>query len=122
MKHIYIWITTLLVIYGVGVEAQEAALTGKVVDEQQQPLDLATVHLLNASDSSVLRTVFADEQGGFSFTGTAQGSYRVMAVLVGYDDVVSEPFAVAVDETAKDIDRKSTRLNSSHVKISYAVF
>src|SRR5436309_9863446 len=30
-----------------------------------------------------------------------------------------EPRAIAV---GRDIDRKSTRLNSSHVKISYAVF
>src|SRR5436305_15019217 len=27
-----------------------------------------------------------------------------------------------VDRAAQDIDRKSTRLNSSHVRISYAVF
>src|SRR5690606_42155173 len=40
---------------------------------------------------------------------------------------VADPFVVANDQDAPDLvwakaDRKSTRLNSSHVKISYAVF
>src|SRR5699024_11782846 len=37
--------------------------------------------------------------------------------------VISDPGYVLVQECIKhDIDRKSTRLNSSHVSISYAVF
>src|SRR5690606_40799638 len=31
-------------------------------------------------------------------------------------------FGMAIEEIFQDEDRKSTRLNSSHVKISYAVF
>src|SRR5690606_41745440 len=42
-------------------------------------------------------------------------------VLLGnwsfYQPITSEPFA-----RSRHLDRKSTRLNSSHVKISYAVF
>lgn len=94
MTQIYIWITALFISYGMGTYAQQGSLTGKVVDEQQQPLDLATVQLLNAGDSSVIRTVFPDEQGGFTLTGIAPGSYRVTAVLVGYEDAFSEPIEV----------------------------
>src|SRR5207302_8203183 len=32
------------------------------------------------------------------------------------------PFHTSIDVSSSDTDRKSTRLNSSHVKISYAVF
>lgn len=103
MKYVYIWITALLIAYSAGVNAQQAALAGKVVDEQYKPLDLATVHLLNAKDSSIVKTVFPNEQGGFTFTGIAQGSYRVTAVLVGYDEVISERVTVATGETVKDI-------------------
>lgn len=94
MNQFYIVITALLVCCGAGVYAQQATLTGKVVDEQAQPLDLATVHLLNMEDSTVVRTVFPDKQGGFTFAGIAPGSYRVTAVLVGYDDGASEPIVV----------------------------
>ena len=103
MKHIYIWIITLLITCSAGVYAQQGTLAGKVVDEQHKPLDLATVHLLDAKDSSVVRTVFPDERGDFTFTGVAQGSYRITAVLVGYDDAISDAVAVATGETAKNI-------------------
>src|SRR5690554_7464267 len=36
--------------------------------------------------------------------------------------VVSTPQDIALMDARKGIDRKSTRLNSSHVRISYAVF
>src|SRR3712207_7484712 len=43
-------------------------------------------------------------------------------LLSGASDQGVECARVAVDETAADGDRKSTRLNSSHANISYAVF
>src|SRR3546814_6605071 len=81
MKQFYIWITALLVCYGGSAYAQQATLTGKVVNEQSQPLDLATVHLLNVKESTTVRTVFPDKQGGFTLTGVAPGSYRVTAEI-----------------------------------------
>ncbi|MEC3878034.1 TonB-dependent receptor domain-containing protein [Parapedobacter sp. 10938] len=103
MKQLYMGITALFVCFGAGAYAQQASLTGRVVDEQSQPLDLATVHLLNAKDSAVVRTVFPDKQGGFTFTGLAQGAYRVTAVLVGYDDGASAPIAVTSATGSKDV-------------------
>src|SRR5437660_8309856 len=40
----------------------------------------------------------------------------------GRDRETSGPLMLRVRDLAVDIDRKSTRLNSSHVAISYAVF
>src|SRR5690349_23688155 len=50
-------------------------------------------------------------------------TFRGAAVILGHDHVLRH-----VDQTARQVarigrlDRKSTRLNSSHVEISYAVF
>src|SRR5690606_40500822 len=49
-------------------------------------------------------------------TVSAMGSHRRQAALE------VDARAEARPEASKDRDRKSTRLNSSHVKISYAVF
>src|SRR2546422_6450731 len=50
------------------------------------------------------------------FSGTTMQQY-------GYvDDLTSIDFAPASGYTADSLDRKSTRLNSSHGYISYAVF
>src|SRR5690606_41604383 len=67
----------------------------------------------------------------FSLEGGLQGLVRVArAEEVGVADEegflvvvsVQEPAGDAVGAVAAHLDRKSTRLNSSHVKISYAVF
>src|SRR5690606_41053411 len=57
---------------------------------------------------------------GDGFTGK-----RLLMQVMSYDDrEVKIPFYVGEDKSRTWIltDRKSTRLNSSHVKISYAVF
>src|SRR5690606_41839671 len=54
-----------------------------------------------------------DNEFGGTITNILSGAYVLNGVHVG---------DIAVREGATLADRKSTRLNSSHVKISYAVF
>src|SRR5699024_12792702 len=51
----------------------------------------------------------------------AMKAKRHMYDHIVYDSTNEQKFAEQLD-TNKDVDRKSTRLNSSHVSISYAVF
>src|SRR5690606_16085182 len=46
----------------------------------------------------------------------------IMAINMGGDDFIQKPFDLDILVAKISADRKSTRLNSSHVKISYAVF
>src|SRR5690606_11670060 len=53
--------------------------------------------------------------------------YEVCGICTSYDNAISciktaKPDLILVDIILYGEDRKSTRLNSSHVKISYAVF
>src|SRR5690242_21617659 len=55
----------------------------------------------------------------------ASGYARVRDLFVKWTEAVNEQslrFADTVDGRISQIDRKSTRLNSSHMSISYAVF
>src|SRR5690625_550474 len=68
--------------------------------------------------------VFAQMQGGpfvlFSYTGGFLISFIFVTYITGY---LAEQFEEVTLNTGLMIsDRKSTRLNSSHVAISYAVF
>src|SRR6266498_1902681 len=53
-------------------------------------------------------------------------AFEILTAQVGYDpqDIIFDPniFAMATGLEEHNKDRKSTRLNSSHVRISYAVF
>src|SRR3712207_7253749 len=46
----------------------------------------------------------------------------LMKVLIGVDPHKGSVAIAVVDEAMGELDRKSTRLNSSHANISYAVF
>src|SRR5690606_40850692 len=53
---------------------------------------------------------------------TLVGSLMVMVMFSGYENFVSRIDVTQDVQKLEWLDRKSTRLNSSHVKISYAVF
>lgn len=85
-----------------GVYAQEAALKGRVVDEKHAPLDLATVNLLRATDSTILKTDFPDEKGQYAFGNLPRGEYLISAVLIGYIDAVSQIIRITADKGTTD--------------------
>src|SRR5690606_39862911 len=80
---------------------------GTVVDEYGHPLAAVTV-----AEKGTQATTISDESGRFELAVT------MPAVLI-----FSGPNVAATTRKLTTAgDRKSTRLNSSHVKISYAVF
>src|SRR2546427_322255 len=85
--------------------------------QKLQPVDYRLLH------SDALGFVTAKAQEGFElrtrYAGTTSFEIRCKGVLVL--DVENAPSRVLIRMPA-DADRKSTRLNSSHSQISYAVF
>src|SRR5436305_7519072 len=65
--------------------------------------------------TTLFRSILEEEQGERAALAAAQRR----CVLV---DLVAELGGDRLDPLARALDRKSTRLNSSHVRISYAVF
>jgi outer membrane receptor protein involved in Fe transport len=65
--------------------AASGSLTGTVLDSvSRQPVAYATVVLLPATGDKPLTGVAADDQGKFSLTKLAAGSFRLRASYVGY--------------------------------------
>ncbi|MDJ0365598.1 TonB-dependent receptor [Hymenobacter sp. H14-R3] len=65
--------------------AATGALTGTVLDSlSRQPVAYATVVLLPATGDKALTGVAADDQGKFSLTKLAAGTFRLRASYVGY--------------------------------------
>src|SRR3712207_8193952 len=72
--------------------------------------------------TSLFRSAFANEGDGTVAVpcGLVSGVRPLYAHLVGHGDLVKDP--TVLQATVDLLDRKSTRLNSSHANISYAVF
>lgn len=71
-----------------------ARVSGALVDEKGKPMDYATVSLLNARDSSVVKGALSNEAGAYAFDHINNGSYIVKATVVGYEKVTSKVFTV----------------------------
>ena len=69
------------------------AITGKVTDGgDQKIIDAATVSLLKASDSSLMKISLTDKSGNFSFDNLSNGKYLLMATYIGQLKVYSYSF------------------------------
>jgi len=101
----------------------QVAIHGKIKD-QRQNLSSATVVLLR-SDSSVIKSVAADNDGGFIFENVQPGHYLVSSSVVGYSKFVSGDIPVEnKDITLKDIilQEATTELNVVTVKAKKPLF
>ena len=78
-------------------QSTAAKITGRVQDEKGLPVGYATVTLLGASDSALVKGGITDEAGQFQFAGIAKGRYQVAASMMGMSKVYSMAFDAATD-------------------------
>lgn len=70
-------------------------VTGMVVDESGKMLTAATVSLLKAKDSSLVKIALTDKSGRYEFVSVKEGAYLLSVTSVGFDKKFSSPFDVA---------------------------
>src|SRR5699024_12345300 len=81
--------------------------------------DLAIIVVIYTYLGGLRSVVITDSiQFLFMFAGLFIGGFYIFSQLGGWSGVVDS----VPDNLTEWVDRKSTRLNSSHVSISYAVF
>lgn len=68
----------------------KANITGIIIDENKKPADYVTVVLFKASDSSIVKTAFTDQNGAFGFAVNAKGDYFFKASSMGYKTLKSK--------------------------------
>ncbi|MBB6128111.1 outer membrane beta-barrel family protein [Mucilaginibacter lappiensis] len=76
-----------------------SAIQGKVLMENNEAAEAATVVLLKAADSSVVRSGLVDAAGKFEFTSVAPGAYLLLATSMGCNKVYSNPYKTSEGQT-----------------------
>lgn len=69
-------------------------VAGKVVRTGEQPVEFATITLLKAGDSSLVKGAIADINGKYEFEQIKHGKYLIAAAAVGMNKAYSKPFEV----------------------------
>ncbi|MGY4538921.1 iron complex outermembrane receptor protein [Mucilaginibacter sp. UYNi724] len=77
-----------------------ATVNGLLLNEQAKPMDYATVTLLRAKDSSVVKGTLTNDAGKYVFDRVMAGKYLVKATNVGYKPSFSPAFDVTGDATS----------------------
>src|SRR5207249_8546206 len=97
---------------GVAVDTDRGLLVPVIRNADQKNIVQLAVELAQLSEKARTRKIALEEMQGGSFS---------ISNLGGIGGTYFTPIVNAPDVAILGIDRKSTRLNSSHVSISYAV-
>ncbi len=82
--------------------AQSVAVTGQIMDKDNNPLPSASTVLINASDSIMQSFTIADNEGNFLLKKVNKGSYILQVAFVGYE-TLSKPFTVSDQKESIDL-------------------
>lgn len=93
-------LAALFFFVGQTVFSQTITLTGLVTDGKNQPIEVATVSLLNSTDSSLAKMELTDNEGRYEFSNIKPGAYRVAVAMLGFEKSISaEILALTPGET-----------------------
>ncbi len=80
-------------------QPQKGTIRGNVTDATRKPVEFATVMLLKATDSTLVKGTIADAGGLFELNNVAEGRYLVAASQVGFAKQFSQPFVLNAGQT-----------------------
>jgi iron complex outermembrane receptor protein len=69
-----------------------ASVSGKITDDNNEPLPGVVAELRNAKDSSLAKVNVTDAKGEFAFANIKEGKYFLKTSLVGFNPYRGEVF------------------------------
>ena len=115
-------ITTVIVFsfsYFFSFAQNTAQVSGKITSDNNKPLSAATVSLLQAKDSSLVKTAITNNGGVFTILSVKAGSYFISTTSVGYSKNSSAIFKITSGEkyTAPSLSLSQSTKSLSAVTI-----
>jgi iron complex outermembrane recepter protein len=110
-------ITTLLLLAFSGYLNAQTVIKGTLRDENNKPLESASVSLVKGTDSIPVKTEVSDKEGHFRFTAIPAGLYHVSVSAIGHSPLSSEVITVTtglqtVDLPVLIMKKQNTELQS----------
>lgn len=82
----------------------QATISGKITDDKGQPLSYASIALVTARDSQMIKGALTDSLGVFSIADARAGTYRVLATLIGFENRFTDVFTILPDSKNVSVD------------------
>ena len=88
-------LTTLFILVSLAGFSQTGKISGSIIDGgDQKIIDAATISLLKAKDSGLVKLSLTEKGGHFTFEKIKNGNYLVMASSIGHRKVYSSPITI----------------------------
>lgn len=85
MKRNILLILFFCLFFGINAQAQNINISGTVFDDLKEPIEMASIRILNAKDSAYVTGTVTDTNGKFNI-GIKQGRYITHISFIGYSD------------------------------------
>ena len=86
---------TSMILFTCSILINAQDISGKLIDKTGKGIEYATITLMSAADSSLVKGAISEEDGSFIFENTAPGKYYYEANYIGYSAYLSPAFDVA---------------------------
>ncbi|MBW0156161.1 MAG: TonB-dependent receptor [Sediminibacterium sp. Gen4] len=80
--------------FGIATAQNTDNIRGSVIDEKKEAVYGATAMLYKTGDSTLVKAIFTDKDGGFLFEKVKPGRYFVVITMIGYKKHFSETFSI----------------------------
>lgn len=90
-------------------------ISGKIIDSTQSPVPFATIALLNAADSSIVKGNIADENGNFIIQPINSGHYLLQITAVGFNPKYTNSILI---ESTSAVDLSAITLSSQGINLN----
>ena len=115
MKKLYTILFTCFTFFWAG--AQNAELTGSLLDPEDVPLEFVNLALYSAPDSSLVKVEMSGNDGTFTFRNIPAGIYYVEGTFIGYE-TLRIPNISLIDGQSRDLG--SLKFESAAVELETA--
>ena len=115
MKKVYLLLITtiLLTTFAFAQTQRNGKLSLTVQNEQQQAIENATVELIRAKDSSLVKAAITDKSGVAVFDHLLMGIYRVRISVVGFSTKYTKPIELKIEQPEQLIGNIALAISSA---------
>ncbi|MEJ0104380.1 MAG: carboxypeptidase-like regulatory domain-containing protein [Bacteroidota bacterium] len=109
----------LLLLTATTMFTQAQQVNGLAKDDNGTAVGGATISLMKATDSSVIKLAVTKPDGTYGFSGIREGNYKVLASHVGYKPVFSSKFSLGgSDVTVPELKLSKIAGNLNNVTVT----
>lgn len=117
MRNLYI--TLLCLVFPYAIYAQDATISGRVLDNNNLPIEYASLELFSTTDSTLVTGGISNKKGKYQLKKIKTGKYYLRATFIGFKDrIVSK---VVVSRTNNKIRLKDIKLEPSSIEMDEVV-